>query len=115
MSIHLDDQALKTAAADMMALRQRNQRLKEKLETMYKNLTTALDTPAGHAVEWTGKDVLLEPIDDMGKVLEHVSDTLNIIIGQDGKNSGESKGVYYDKLFAQYRELDRILKSKSTT
>lgn len=111
MGIHLDDQALKTAAADMMALRQRNQRLKEKLETMYKNLTTALDTPAGHAVEWTGRDVLLDPINDMGKVLEHVSDTLNVIIGQDGK---EPKSVYYDKLFAEYQELDRILKSKST-
>lgn len=111
MGIHLDDQALKTAAADMKALRERNQRLKEKLEKMYHDLTTALDTPAGHAVEWTGKDVLLEPIDDMGKVLEHVSDTLNIIIGWDGK---EPKGVYYDKLFDEYQELDRILKSKST-
>jgi hypothetical protein len=80
---------------------------------MYKNLTTALDTPAGHAVEWTGKDVLLEPIDDMGKVIEHVSDTLNIIIGQDGRSESEPKGTYYDKLFDEYEELDRTLKSKN--
>jgi len=71
MAVHIDDQALKDAARDMLALRQRNQRLKEKLEKMFQDLTTALDTPAGHAVQWTGKDVLIQPIDDMGKVLEH--------------------------------------------
>lgn len=114
MGIYLDDQALKTAAKDMMELKQRNQRLREKLETMYHDLTTALDTPAGHAIEWTGKDVLLEPIDDMSRVLEHMSDTLNIIIGQDSRQGGEPKGTYYDKLFDEYNELDGILKNKST-
>lgn len=114
MGIHIDDQALKTAASDMYALRVRNQKLKEKLEKMYHNLTTALNTPAGHAVEWTGRDILLEPIEDMGKVLEHMSDTLNIIIGQDSRNGGEEKGTFYDKLFKEYEELDRILRSKST-
>lgn len=82
MAIHINDQALKDAAHDMFELRCRNQRLKEKLEEMFQDLTSALDTPAGHAVQWTGKDVLIQPIDDMGKVLEHMSDTLNIIIGQ---------------------------------
>ncbi len=48
MAVHIDDQALKDAARDMLALRQRNQRLKEKLEKMFQDLTTALDTPAGH-------------------------------------------------------------------
>lgn len=110
MAVHIDDQALKDAARDMLALRQRNQRLKEKLEKMFQDLTTALDTPAGHAVQWTGKDVLIQPIDDMGKVLEHMSDTLNIIIGQ----GGEARGTYYDKLFDEYVELDRILKNKTT-
>ena len=61
MAVHIDDQALKDAARDMLALRQRNQRLKEKLEKMFQDLTTALDTPAGHAVQWTGKDVLNDP------------------------------------------------------
>ena len=110
MAVHIDDQALKDAARDMLALRQRNQRLKEKLEKMFQDLTTALDTPSGHAVQWTGKDVLIQPIDDMGKVLEHMSDTLNIIIGQ----GGETRGTYYDKLFDEYDELDRILKNKTT-
>lgn len=55
MSIHIDDQALKTAASDMLALKTRNKNLKDKLAKMYQDLTTALDTPAGHAVEWTGR------------------------------------------------------------
>lgn len=114
MGIYLDDQALKTAAKDMLELKQRNQRLREKLEAMYRDLTTALDTPAGHAVEWTGRDVLLEPIDDMGRVLEHMSDTLNIIVGQASRQGDEPSGTYYDKLFDEYNELDRILRNKST-
>ncbi len=110
MGIKLDDQAFKTAATEMENLKERNNKLKEKLETMYKNLTTALDTPAGHALEFTGRDVLLEPIEDMGKVIEHMSKTLNIIIGA----SGETTGKYYDKLFTEYDELDRIIRNKST-
>lgn len=110
MAVHIDDQALYNAARDMSLLKDRNDRLKTKLETMFKNLTEALDTPAGHAIEWTGKDVLLQPIEDMGKVIKHMSDTLNIIIGK----GDEDKGVYYDKLFDEYDELDRILKNKNT-
>ena len=35
MSIHIDDQALKTAASDMLALKTRNKNLKDKLAKMY--------------------------------------------------------------------------------
>lgn len=110
MSIKVDEQALGTAAYNMNKLKERNNKLKERLETMYKDLTTALDTEAGHKLEWQGKEVLLKPIEDMSKVLEHVSDTLNVIIGKDGR---EPKGVYYDKLFSEYEELDKILKNKT--
>lgn len=110
MAVHIDDNALKKAAADMLSLKDRNQKLKEKLEKMFRNLTSALDTPAGHAVEWTGKDVLIQPINDMGIVIKHMSDTLNILIGQ----GGEGRGIYYDKLFDEYKELDRILRNKTT-
>lgn len=109
MGIRLNDQAFINAANDMAALKERNQRLRDKLEQMYKNLTTALDTPAGHALGLTGRNVLVEPIDNMNKVIAHMSKTLNIIIGQSGSN-----GKYYDKLFDEYEELDRILKNKST-
>lgn len=93
----------------MARLKERNKRLKDKLERMYKDLTTALDTPAGHALEWTGRDVLLEPIEDMSKVIGLMSDTLNTIIGK-----GSTSGTYYDKLFNEYDELDKILKNKRT-
>lgn len=109
MGIHLNDQAFITAARDMAALKERNQRLRDKLERMYSNLTTALDTPAGHAIEFTGRNVLLQPIDDMGKVIDLTSKTLDMIIGRNG-----SKGIYYDKLFDEYEELENTLRNKKT-
>lgn len=109
MAIHLNDQAFRTAASDMAQLKERNQRLRDKIETMYKNLTTALDTPAGHEMDFAVRDVLLEPIDNMNKVIEHMSNTLDTIIG-----NANGSGVYYDKLFDEYEELDRILKNKTT-
>jgi len=108
MAIHIDEQALQTAASDMMKLKERNESLRVRLEQMYKGITTALNTPSGEAVEITGRDVLLEPIEQMGLVLEHVSNTLNMIIGA----AGQSRGVYYDKLFEEYEELEQLLKNK---
>ena len=46
--------------------------------------------------------------------MEHMSDTLNVIIGQDTRQGGEPRGTYYDKLFDEYEELDQILRTKST-
>ena len=109
MAIHLNDQAFRTAAAEMAQLQKRNRRLREKLENMYKNLTTALNTPAGHEMEFAVRDVLLEPIDNRSKVIQHMSNTLDTIIG-----NVNGSGVYYDKLFDEYDELDRILKNKTT-
>lgn len=107
--LHLDESAFKTAADSMMKLKKRNDDLHKKLENMYENLTTALDTPAGSAMKIEGKDVLLDPIEDMGKVIDFMADTLNTIIGQ-----ANSKGVYYDRLFDDYEELERILRNKLT-
>ena len=41
MSIHIDEQALQTAARDMLKLRDRNEALRQRLEQMYKDITTA--------------------------------------------------------------------------
>jgi len=106
--VHLNDEAFKKAADEMEALKIRNEKLRDKLEEMYKDLTEALDTPAGHAIAWQGKELLLQPIDDMSKVIQHVSEDLNMIIGR------SEKGVYYDKVFSEYEVLDTIIKNKST-
>lgn len=107
MEIQLDDAALKKAAEEMEALITRNKTLRAKLEEMYTDLVTALDTPAGHAIEWQGRELLLEPIDDMNKVLQHVSDTLNLIIGRNVCS------MYYGKVFEDYQEMDRLIKNKT--
>ncbi len=110
MAIEINEEALKQAADDMQALRERNDQLKTKLENMYNDLLTALDTPAGNELKICGLDVIIGPIEDMGLVIDHVSTTLNKIIGQ----GGEPTGTYYDKLFDDYEELDHILRNKTT-
>lgn len=94
--IVLDDNAFATASQDMATLKQDAVNLKEKLKTMYSNLTTAVDTSAGDEVKVTAEDVLLQPIEDMSIVIQHISDTLNTIIG-----SG-----YYKDIFVQYENLN---------
>lgn len=110
MATLISEAALNEAAQKMDTLRQRNQALKEKLENMFNDLTSALDTPSGQAIEWTGKNVLVQPIDDLAKVIKLMSDILNDIIGQ----GGMGRGYYYDKLFVEYDELDKVLKNKKT-
>ena len=63
--ILLNDTALKTASDDMKDLKKRAEDLKKDLKAMYQNLTTALDTPAGNALQLAAEDVLIEPIDKM--------------------------------------------------
>lgn len=98
--IVLNDTALKTASDDMNELKRRTKSLKQKLKTMYKNLTTALDTPAGKTLEVTAEDVLIEPIDKMLLVIDHISETLNEVKG---------KG-YYKDVFDKFEELNQSIK-----
>ena len=98
--ILLDDAAFAVASADMKALKSRAESLKSKLEQMYRDLTTAMDTPAGKAVETTAKNVLIKPIDDMLLVIDHVSSTLTEIIGT---------GHYRD-VFVKFEELNNSIK-----
>lgn len=94
--IVLDESAFTTASQDMATLKRDAEALKTKLEKMYENLTGALDTTAGDEIKVTAKDVLLQPIEDMSIVIQHISDTLNTIIG-----SG-----YYKDIFVKYEELN---------
>ncbi|HHX57494.1 MAG TPA: hypothetical protein GX710_05705 [Clostridiales bacterium] len=98
--ILLDDTAFDTASTDMIALKVRTEKLKTKLEEMYRELTTALDTPAGKQVEFTADKVLIKPIDDLLIVIQHISDTLTEIIGTN----------YYKGVFVKFEELNNSIK-----
>lgn len=98
--ILLDDTAFNTASSEMKALKTRTETLKKKLEEMYKELTTALDTPAGKKIELTAGKVLIKPIEDMLLVIQHVSDTLTEIIG-----SG-----HYKDVFIKFEQLNKSVK-----
>ncbi len=98
--IVLDDKAFTTASSDMKALKTRSETLKTKLKQMYKDLTTAMETPAGDAVEQTAESVLIKPIDDMLLVIGHISSTLTEIIG-----TGQYKDV-----FIKFEELNSSVK-----
>ena len=77
--ITLCSEAFRTAANEMSALKTRAETLKTTLEQMYKDLTTALDTPAGKEIEIEAKDVLIKPIDDLILVIDQMSKTLDDI------------------------------------
>lgn len=99
-NIVLDSEAFYTAAEDMRALRTRTENLKKRLELMYQELTTALDTPAGKQAEVTAEKVLIKPIDDMLLVIDHISSTLTEIIGTG----------HYKDVFIKFEELNSSLK-----
>ena len=88
--IVLDDTAFKTASDDMASLKQ------QAADLMYEDVTSALDTSAGDEIQFTAKNVLLQPIEDMSAVIQHISDTLNTIIGTG----------YYKDIFVKFEELN---------
>jgi len=94
--IVLDDTAFQTASDDMRALKQETADLKTMLEKMYNDVTSALDTSAGDEIQFTAKNVLLQPVEDMSVVIQHISDTLNTIIGTG----------YYKDIFVKFEELN---------
>lgn len=98
--ILLDDTAFKTAASNMSALKTRTEALKTKLEMMYKELATALNTPAGKQVEFTAGKVLIKPIEDLLLVIQHIFATLNEIIGTG----------YYKDVFIKFEQLNQSIK-----
>lgn len=94
--IVLDDTAFQTASDDMVALKQKAADLKTMLKKMYDDVTSALDTSAGDEIQFTAKNVLLQPVEDMSVVIQHISDTLNTIIGTG----------YYKDIFVKFEELN---------
>lgn len=98
--IVLDSEAFHTASADMKELKIRTENLREKLDTLYQELATALNTPAGKELDLTTEKVLLQPIDDMLLVIDHISATLEEIIGTG----------YYKDIFIKFEELNESIK-----
>lgn len=98
--ILLDDSAFDIASSEMKTLKTRAEALKTKLEQMYSDLSTAMDTPAGKAVETTAKNVLIKPIDDLLLVIDHISSTLTEIIGTG----------HYKDVFVKFEELNNNIK-----
>lgn len=97
--IIIDDSAFETASQSMDTLKNRTEELKTMLGEMYDNLSTALDTPAGKAIELKAKDVLIEPIENLRLVIDHISSTLTII-----KGSG-----HYKDVFVKFEELSNSI------
>jgi hypothetical protein len=98
--IVLDDNAFTNASSDVKDLKNRTEALKTKLKQMYIDLKTAMDTPAGNAVETTAESVLIKPIEDMLIVIEHVSVTLTDIIGTG----------HYKDVFIKFEDLNSNVK-----
>ena len=98
--IVLDEEAFTTASSDMAALKTRAEALKTKLVQMYNEVTAAMDTPAGNAVEFTSKKVLIKPIENMLLVIDHISSTLTEVM--------ETR--HYKDVFVKFKELDASIK-----
>lgn len=97
--IYLEDNTFTTAETEMLALKVRVEALKKKLEKMYSDLSNALITPAGNAIELKADKVLIKPIEDLSLVIQHVSDTLNEIIGTG----------YYKDVWIKFEDLNQTI------
>ncbi|MEE1305828.1 MAG: hypothetical protein U0K68_11920 [Agathobacter sp.] len=95
----LDDAKFAQASKDMTALKTRTNTLKTTLGSLYDDLTSALDTPAGDAVDLAAKKALLKPVEDMALVVGHISSTLDLVIG----------GGYYKDVFDGFDDIKNKL------
>lgn len=98
--ILLDDTAFATASSEMAALKTRTEALKTKLEEMYRELSTAMNTPAGKQLELTARKVLVKPIEDLLLIIQHISGTLAEIIGTG----------HYKDIFIKFEQLNASVK-----
>ncbi|GEM_PF-1117297 len=102
--IRINENKMRETAQNMADLRKRNNELKENLSTLFDNIANALKCETGKQIEFIGKEDLIKPLESMDKVLEHMSDTLHILIGE-ANSSDYPANTYYDRVFAEYNEL----------
>lgn len=99
--IILDDIGFDNASAEMKQLKTRTVELKNRLHTMYQEMTEALKTYAGDELNLTGEKVIIKPIDDLIIVIDHISATLDQIIATG----------YYKDVFIKYEQLNQNINS----
>lgn len=99
-NIVLDDRAFADASERMLKLKKDTEDLKTRMSRMYADLKSAMQTPAGDAVELVSEKVVIKPIEDMLLVIEHISSTLTEISGT----------RYYKDVFVQFEELNASVK-----
>lgn len=107
--ITIDEDRMRDTATKMADLKKRNQELQKDLETLFDNISKALQCETGTQIKFEGRENLIKPLQDMDKVLEHMSDTLHILIGE-GNHSEYPANTYYDRIFAEYNELIQSIK-----
>lgn len=108
--IKINEDKMRETAQNMADLRQRNIELRNNLSTLFDNISNSLKCETGKEIQFIGREDLLKPLDDMEKVLEHMSDTLQILIGE-SNNSEYSANTYYDRIFTEYNELILSIKN----
>lgn len=102
--IKINEDKMRETAEKMADLRERNKTLRDNLKTLFTNIKNSLQCETGKEIKFMGDEDLIKPLEDMDKVLEHMSDTLHILIGE-GNNSEYPANTYYDKVFTEYDEL----------
>ena len=95
--VKLNEEAFRTASEEMEKLKERNETLRTNLSELYKGLSEALQSESGDELDLAVQDVILEPIDNLGLVINQISDTLNTIIGTG----------YYKDIFIGFQELNK--------
>ena len=108
--IKINEDKMHETAKQMAELRTRNIALRDNLASLFDNISNSLKCDTGKEIQFIGREDLLKPLDDMEKVLEHMSDTLQILIGE-GNNSEYPANTFYDRIFAEYNELILSIKN----
>lgn len=97
-NIILSQEGFRNASSELLDLKQQTENLRSRLEGLYDDMAGAMQTPVGDAIETVSKSVLLEPIDNMLLIINHMSETLEGILGAE----------YYDSVFTGYETLNNI-------
>ncbi len=95
--IILDDQAFDDAVREFNDLKEHLAKLRKDLEEMIEILEDGFNTPAGAKFINSVEANLFVPLDDQGKVINHIADSLN---------QAKTK---YQSVFEEYEKLQKAI------